>query len=113
MAAWPELDELKQVLNIESEDYDGDESEEALTRLSRVLAAAIDRVKSDTGRVWEEGDEPTDALAQAALRMAELLALKPEVAAGLGSRSVSMASVSGDPVYQKLIYGNRHRFGIG
>jgi len=101
MAAWPELDELKQVLDVTSDDWDGDGYEDT-TRLSRLLSAAIDRVKHDTGDWDEYTDEPTDGLAQAALRMAELMALRPEVAAG----------AVGDPTYQHLLKGHRRRFSV-
>jgi hypothetical protein len=99
MAAWPELDELKQVLDVTSSDWDGDYDE---TRLTRLLAAAIAKVKADVGNWDEYEDDPDDSLAQAALRMAELMALKPEVA----------AAASGDPTYQRLLYGHRRSFGI-
>lgn len=99
MAAWPELDELKQVLDVESSDWDGDYDG---TRLTRLLAAAIAKVKADVGLWVEDDDEPDDNLAQAALRMGELLALRPEAAAQAAS----------DPTYQRLLYGHRRQFGV-
>lgn len=106
MADWPDTDELKQVLNVDTEGDDW-----SLT-LDRVLASAIATVKEDVGD-WDDAvDEPDDRLAQAALRMAELMALKPEVVAGLGSRSTPMAAVRGDPTYMALLYGHRRRFGL-
>ena len=102
MAAWPELDELKQLLDITSEDWDGEPEEYGEeTRLTRLLDAAIAKVKADVGD-WGEEDEPDTRLAQAALRMAELLALKPELAAGTVA----------DPTYRRLLFGHRRRFGI-
>ena len=103
MAAWPELDELKQVLDVTSEDWDGDVAyDDSTTRLTRLLSAAIARVKTDVG-VWDEDtDEPTDRQAQAALRMAELMALRPEVAAG----------ALADPTYQRLMKGSHKAFAI-
>ncbi len=101
MAAWPELDELKQVLDVTSDDWDGDGYED-LTRLSRLLAAAIARVKIDVGHWDEYEDEPDDALAQAALRMAELMALRPEAA----------EAALADPTYARLLKGHRRVFGI-
>lgn len=96
---WPELDELKQVLDVTSDDWDGDVDD---TRLTRLLSAAIDRVKLDVG-AWDVlTDEPDESLAQAALRMAELMALRPEAA----------VSVINDPTYERLLYGHRRRFGI-
>ena len=100
MAAWPELDELKQVLDVTSTDWDGDYDG---TRLTRLQAAAIAKVKLDVGDWDEEVDVPTDNLAQAALRMAELIALKPELAAQVGAD---------DPTYLRLIYGHRRSFGF-
>ena len=94
MADWPGPDEVKKVLDVTSEDWDD--------TLDRVLSAAIDRVKGDVGAWDDDVDEPTDNLAQAALRMAELLALRPEAA----------AQASGDPTYMRLLKGSRQRFGF-
>jgi len=96
---WPELDELKQVLDVESSDWDGDLDD---TRLTRLLAAAIERVELDVGNWDDITDQPDASLAQAALRMAELMALRPEVAANAGK----------DPTYQRLLFGHRRRFGV-
>ena len=94
MAEWPDADEVKQVLDITSEDWD--------ETVGRVLASAIAKVKLDVGN-WVEGvDEPDDNLAQAAVRMAELISLRPEVAAG----------VVGDPTYRRLLFGHRRSFGV-
>lgn len=95
---WPELDELKQLLDITSLDWDGDLDE---TRLTRLLAAAIAQVKTDVGDWDELVDVPDAALAQAALRKAELLAQRPD----------SAGNVANDPVYRNLILGHRRRFG--
>jgi hypothetical protein len=101
MAAWPELDELKQVLDVTSDDWDGDDDYE-LTRLARLLASAIERVKLDVGKWDEDEDAPDDALAQAALRMAELLALRPQFA----------EEAIKDPTYSRLLFGHRRTFGV-
>jgi hypothetical protein len=94
VADWPGPDEVKRVLDVTSEDWDD--------TLDRVLSAAIERVKHDVGS-WDDGvDEPDDNLAQAALRMAELLALRPEAA----------AQARTDPTYSRLLFGHRRRFGI-
>lgn len=105
MAEWPDAAELKQVLNVESGDWD--------TTLDRVLAAAIRRVKSDVGQWDDDVDAPTDSMAQAALRMAELMAERPQVVAGLGAQSHAAASLSKDPAYLALLVGQRRSFGIG
>ena len=91
---WPDVEELKQVLDITSSDWD-------LT-VERVLEAAITKVKLDVGDWDEIVDEPDEALAQAALRMGELLALRPEAA----------ASAVNDPTYNKLLFGHRRTFGF-
>ena len=103
MAAWPELDELKQLLDITSDDWDGEAPEYGdETRLTRLLDAAIAKVKADVGNWDELLDQPDARLSQAALRMAELLALKPELAAGTIS----------DPTYHRLLFGHRRKFGF-
>jgi hypothetical protein len=94
MIDWPDAAELAQVLDITSDDWDD--------TIDRILASAIARVKLDVGAWDEDIDEPDDALAQAALRMGELLALRPEAA----------AQASQDPTYTRLLYGHRRRFGI-
>lgn len=99
---WPKLDELKQVLDVESSDWDGEESDyDGVTRLSRLLEAAITKVKDDVGDWDEYVDVPDANLSQAALRMAELIALRPDAAIG----------TSDDPAYLRLMYGHRRRFG--
>jgi hypothetical protein len=95
MADWPDAAELKQVLDVTSDDWD-------LT-LDRVVAAAVERVKSDVGSWVEATDIPDENLAGAALRMAELMALRPEAAAD---------SIN-DPTYNRLIKGHRRTFGVG
>lgn len=94
MADWPALAELKQVLDVTSDDWD--------TTLTRVLASAISKVKSDVGEWNDDVDSPTNRLAQAALRMGELLALRPDAA----------VDTINDPTYARLLSGNRRRFGI-
>lgn len=97
MADWPDADELKQVLNVDSDDW--------VTTLERVRQAAIKKVKSDRG-AWDElVDEPDDNLAQAALRMAELISERPP--------GVTLSELSKDPTYRTLMSGHRRRFGIG
>lgn len=99
MADWPEVEELAQVINV-------DNVEAWETTLGRVLEAAIHKVKLDVAgseaAFEEDPGEPDDSLAQAALRMAELLSLRPEGAAG----------TENDPTYRRLLYGHRRSFGI-
>lgn len=93
---WPTIAELKQVLDVDPQSADW-----TLT-LSRVLASAIQQVKDDIG-AWDDLlDLPTCKQAQAALRMAELLSLRPETA----------ATASADPTYQRLLFGSHRRFAI-
>lgn len=95
MAQWPTVGELKQVLDVTSTDWDA--------TLDPLLAAAIIKVKKDVGH-WDDAvDEPDDSLNRAALRMAELMALKPEVASAIRVR---------DMAYQAYLYGHRRSFGI-
>jgi len=94
MADWPGPAELKQVLDIDSDDWD--------ETADRVLSAAIDKVKHDVGSWDDDTDEPDDNLAQAALRMAELISLRPSAAIG----------TSTDPTYQRLMFGRHKRFGF-
>ena len=95
MADWPDADELKQVLDITSEDWDD--------TVDRVLAAAIAQVKSDVGNWNETDDAPDESLAQAALRMGELISTRP---------SAPVASLASDPAYRTLLKGHRRTFGF-
>ena len=110
MADWPELAELKQLLDIESEDWDGDDDD---TRLTRVLASAIDLIKIEISGEVDIFDEvlmdPTDRQAQAALRLAELIATRPE---GAVSRLGSDQMFLNDPTIMRLLKGSRYAFGV-
>lgn len=96
MAEWPDTAELAQVLDIaNTDDWD--------TTLSRVMAAAIIQVKKDV-RDWDEyEDVPDESLSQAALRLAELMVQRPELA----------EEHSKDAAYRALLFGHRRGFGIG
>jgi hypothetical protein len=98
-AEWPLLDELKQVLNVDSNVWDGDADG---TRLTGVLESAIEHVKREVGFTDYE-DLPTVGMSRAALRMAELMALRPD----------SAAEANKDPVYRMHLYGEHKRWGIG
>ncbi len=112
MIDWPHLDELKQVLDVgETTDWDGTEDTSmGPTRLSRLLEAAIALVKQEVGDWDEMTDLPDERLAQAALRLAELLALKPEVAAAVSGTGRVPSAVASDPVYRALMTGKHRRF---
>ena len=103
MADWPTLAELKQILDITSEDWDGDSDD---SRLTRVLASAIDRTKADVAGSTDAFDdiitEPSDSVAQAALRLAELIATRPD-AVGVPRQ---------DQTYLRLLKGSRRTFGV-
>ncbi len=95
MADWPTADDLKQVLDITSDDWDD--------RVDTVLSASIARVKRDVG-TWDElVDMPDDALSQAALRMAEMISERPGQPVELLSK---------DAAYRALIFGHRRSFAI-
>ena len=93
--AWPTTAELKQRLNIESDDWDD--------HMDRLLEAAVQWVKAKVGDWNEDTDEADDALAQAALERAVEQATTGDIPAG-----VSVARKS-----ESLLYGHRRRFGIG
>ena len=94
--AWPDVDELNQVLNL------GDDGgTDWADTLERVLAAAIQRVKSDVGGWDDTVDLPSANQSQAALRMAFLMWTSPD------SPSLGL-----DPSYRGLLSGQRRRFAI-
>jgi hypothetical protein len=97
MADWPELDELKQKLNVDStqsiEDWD--------EHLERLLAACIEQVQYDVG---EDVDEPTSSLAHAALTLA--------VSVGSTEGEPDVSAAARLPKYQRLLKGHRVRFGV-
>lgn len=95
MADWPDTAELAQVLNVDNVD-------DWATTLDRVMASAISKVKGDRGDWDELVDEPDERLAQAALRMGELISQRPEAA----------SEPSTDPAYLNLLSGKRRRFGV-
>jgi hypothetical protein len=96
MADWPDVAELAQVLNVENaEDWD--------TTLDRVLASAIATTKEVRGNWDEYEDEPDEKLAQAALRMAELMSQRPDS---------DTQSLIRDRTFQTLMHGRRRVFGV-
>lgn len=93
---WPTIEELRRVLDVDPNSHVWD------TTLERVRVSAIQQVKNDVGDWDELFDTPTCKLAQAALRMAELLSLRPE----------SAAVANQDPTYRRLMSGHLRRFAI-
>jgi hypothetical protein len=98
MADWPTIAQLQRVLNVDPEYEDP-----LADVLEGLLESAISRVKLDVGNWNEYEDVPDDSLAQAALRMAQLMALNPETAGTVGSS---------DPTYQRHMFGHRRTFGV-
>jgi hypothetical protein len=96
--SWPALAEVKQYLDVGSDDFDGTADN---TRLTRALAAAIQRVKLDVGWI-PATDVLTEQLAQAAFRAAVVIASSDE----------GMTSLDHDERYQELLKGYRRSFGI-
>lgn len=96
-AGWPTLAELRRVLDVDPNSTTHD------VTLQRVLDSAIEETKNRVG-TWDDllDDPPNAKLAQHALRMAELLALRPE----------SAVTTITDPTLDRLIAGNRRRFAI-
>jgi hypothetical protein len=92
--AWPTTAELKQRLDITSDDWDD--------QLDRLLAAAISTTKQRIGNWVEDYDRPDEAVSQSALELAVELAQT-------GSDAVSATTSKS----RSLLYGQRRRFGIG
>lgn len=95
MADWPEASELAQVLDLENED-------DWETTLEGNLQSAIDRVKADVGG-WDDRQVPTDRQARAALRMAELMSVRP---------TADPDELGKDPTYLAHLKGSRRVFGF-
>lgn len=97
MAEWPTATQLQRVLN-----FEGEYEDPLVSTLETLLEAAIAKVKLDVGNWNEYADVPDEALSMAALRMAELMALRPEVA----------AQTINDPTYERYLFGHRRTFGV-
>lgn len=93
MADWPELEELKRKLDVNSTDWD--------EHLERILAASIEQVQIDIG---EDVDEPTPSQAAAALVLA--------VSIGSTEGEQDVTAAARLPKYQRLLKGSRVRFGV-
>jgi hypothetical protein len=101
MADWPLLDEFKQRISIDDADgdWDGTDSDGDVTRLARLLAAAIEQTKARIGDWDESTDSPTEAQAQSALELACEYAMKVPDPGRPVTRSI------------QLLKGSRNRFG--
>lgn len=95
MAVWPDVVELKALLDVTDDVWD--------PHLTDLLTTAISKVKADVGNWDEDTDTPTAEHRMAALRAAILM--RPNANEGL-------AKLKEDNVYQGLIFGKRRRFGI-
>ena len=88
--AWPTAADLKQRLDITSDDWDD--------HMDRLIASGIAWVKATVGD-WDEGlDSPSDALSQSALERAVEMATN-------GPEATSVKSSA-------QLYGHRRRFGV-
>jgi hypothetical protein len=90
---WPELEELKQKLDVQGSDWDD--------HLDRLLSASIAQVQIDVG---EPVEDPDDSLAHAALTLA--------VSLGSTEGEPDVSAAARLPKYQRLLKGHRVRFGI-
>jgi len=112
MADWPELSQLKQVLNVNTDARDD--------LLETALAAAIDQVKIDCAGTPEafddtsEGLEVTDSLSQAALLLAVMVTKAPDAPYGIAAvfDTGGLKVAAEHPTYQLLLTGSHHAFGI-
>ncbi len=92
---WPTVDELKQLLDVTSGDWDA--------TLDLQLDAAIAQVKIDVG-AWDElVDIPDASLGRAAIRLAVLLRSNAETPPAL---------LTNDAIYQRAMKGHHRRFAI-
>jgi hypothetical protein len=98
-AAWPTLAALKQVLDVTSDDWDGEQ------HLEGIRQAAIEQVKLDVGDWDDASDAPDYSLARAAMLLAVRMAKAPAEA------NIPLEAAS-DPAYQRLLKGHRRRFAI-
>ena len=90
--AWPTVAELKQRLDVTSDDWD--------SQLERLLAGAISMTKERVGDWVEDYDQPNEQQSQSALELAVEIASTGEAALGTSKSKV-------------LLFGQRRRFGIG
>lgn len=101
-ADWPDLAELKAVLDVASEDWDD--------HLEGLRSAAIEKVKADVGDWDEMADTPDYRLSKAALRAAVLMQTNGVVSIQLEANHSIHEAVDLDPIYMALLKGHRRRF---
>ena len=99
--AWPTTAELKQRLDVTSDDWDD--------QLDRVLASAIAITKQRIGEWDEDFDQPDEAISQSALELGVEFAQTDENLRVIrGTDTVVDTSKS-----KRLLFGKRRRFGLG
>lgn len=98
MADWPDTELLRKVLDIDDDTWDD--------HLDGVVAAAILRVQMDVGNWVEYEDIPDDSLSKAALRMAELMATRPN------ATETELDELGQDKTYMAYMKGHRRVFGF-
>ncbi len=101
---WPDLTELKAVLDVTGEDWND--------HLEGLLTAAIEKVKSDVGSWDESVDTPDARLAKAALRAAALMQTNAGTSLQLEAGHSVHETVDSDPVYAAYLKGQRRTFGF-
>lgn len=112
MADWPTLDQLKLVLNVNTDARD--------SVLTPALAAAIDQIKilcAGTPAAFDdasEGLEVTDALSMAALTVAVMVTKAPDAPYGVAAvfDTGGLTVAAQHPTVQMLLTGEQHAFGI-
>lgn len=95
-AGWPTVVELAQILDI-------DDVVSWQTTLDRVLAAAITTTKGVVGNWDDAADTPNDNQSAAALRLAELMSLRPDA---------SVDSLIRDASFAAYLTGQHRKFGV-
>lgn len=111
MAEWPEADQVKRKLGITSADS-GVDADVALA-----LGAAIEQVINDTGYDADLDSGPleiTDSLSAAALLLAVACFKAPDAPHGVAAvfDMGGLYVATKNPHYQRLLTGNRLRFGV-
>jgi hypothetical protein len=91
--AWPTTAQLKQRLDVTSDDWDD--------QLDRVLASAIAETKRRVGDWDDDFSQPDEAVSQSALELAVEYGMSGEGVSSQKSKS------------RALLFGKRRRFGIG